>query len=322
MFTHLHNHTEYSMLDGISRIPDLVDRTVELGMNALAITDHGSLYGVVDFYSECKERGIKPIIGCETYVAHESRFNRGAEERSPYHLVLLARDNQGYRNLMQLITQAHLEGFHYRPRIDRQILESHREGLICLSGCASAEVPLLLAQEDMDGARRAADWYREIFGEHYFLELQQHQDVPKLDVINNGLLTLARDLNIPLVVTNDAHYVRQKDAEFQDLYICIQTNTNQQDQNRLRMEDNSYYIKSPEEMAALFPNYPEALENTQRIAETCNVELGFGQTHLPRYQPPLASTLTSTSQISVGRGSPPATAHCLQLEVIQRPWRE
>ena len=289
MFTHLHNHTEYSMLDGISRIPDLVDRTVELGMSALAITDHGSLYGAVDFYSECKDRGIKPIIGCETYMAHESRFNRGAEERSPYHLVLLARDNQGYRNLMQLITLAHLEGFHYRPRVDRQILESHQEGLICLSGCASAEVPQLLAEENMDGARRTAGWYREIFGDGYFLELQQHEDVPKLDIINNGLITLSHDLNIPLVVTNDSHYVRQKDAEFQDIYICIQTNTNQQDEKRLRMKDDSYYIKSPDEMAALFPNYPEApeaLNNTQRIADMCNVELGFGQTHLPRYQTP------------------------------------
>ena len=289
MFTHLHNHTEYSMLDGISRIPDLVDRTVELGMSALAITDHGSLYGAVDFYSECKDRGIKPIIGCETYVAHESRFNKGPEERSPYHLVLLARDNQGYRNLMQLITLAHLEGFHYRPRVDHQILESHREGLICLSGCASAEVPQLLVEENMDGARRTAGWYREIFGDGYFLELQQHEDVPKLDVINNGLITLSHDLNIPLVVTNDSHYVRQKDAEFQDIYICIQTNTNQQDEKRLRMKDDSYYIKSPDEMAALFPNYPEtpeALDNTQRIADMCNVELGFGQTHLPRYQTP------------------------------------
>ena len=286
MFTHLHNHTEYSMLDGISRIPDMVDRSVELGMSALAITDHGSLYGAVDFYSECKDRGIKPIIGCEAYMAHESRFDRGAAERSPHHLVLLARDNQGYRNLMQLVTLAHLEGFHYRPRVDREILERHREGLVCLSGCASAEVPRLLAEGNMDEARRAAGWHREIFGDGYFLELQQHEDVPHLDVINNGLITLSRDLDIPLVVTNDSHYVRQKDAEFQDVYICIQTNTNQQDEKRLRMKDNSYYIKSPDEMAALFPNYPEALENTQRIADMCNVELGFGQTHLPRYETP------------------------------------
>ena len=326
MFTHLHNHTEYSMLDGISRIPDLVDRTVELGMRALAITDHGSLYGAVDFYSECKDRGIKPIIGCETYVAHESRFDRGAAERSPHHLVLLARDSQGYRNLMQLITLAHLEGFHHRPRVDREILERHREGLVCLSGCASAEVPRLLAEENMDEARRAAGWHREIFGDGYFLELQQHEDVTKLDVINNGLITLSSDLNIPLVVTNDSHYVRQKDAEFQDVYICIQTNTNQQDEKRLRMKDNSYYIKSPDEMAALFPNHPEALENTQRIADMCKVELGFGQTHLPRYQTPggidadeyLAQLCWEGFSTRYGTSSPEAEQRMkYELEVIR-----
>ena len=326
MFTHLHNHTEYSMLDGISRIPDLVDRTVELGMRALAITDHGSLYGAVDFYSECKDRGIKPIIGCETYVAHESRFDRGAAERSPHHLVLLARDSQGYRNLMQLITLAHLEGFHHRPRVDREILERHREGLVCLSGCASAEVPRLLAEENMDEARRAAGWHREIFGDGYFLELQQHEDVTKLDVINNGLITLSSDLDIPLVVTNDSHYVRQKDAEFQDVYICIQTNTNQQDEKRLRMKDNSYYIKSADEMAALFPNHLEALENTQRIADMCNVELGFGQTHLPRYETPggidadeyLAQLCWEGFRTRYGTSSPEAEQRMkYELEVIR-----
>ena len=326
MFTHLHNHTEYSMLDGISRIPDMVDRSVELGMSALAITDHGSLYGAVDFYSECKDRGIKPIIGCETYMAHESRLDRGAAERSPHHLLLLARDNQGYRNLMQLITLAHLEGFHHRPRVDREILERHREGLICLSGCASAEVPRLLAEENMDEARRAAGWHREIFGDGYFLELQQHEDVPHLDVINNGLITLSRDLNIPLVVTNDSHYVRQKDAEFQDVYICIQTNTNQQDEKRLRMKDNSYYIKSADEMAALFPNSPEALENTQRIADMCNVELGFGQTHLPRYETPggidadeyLAQLCWEGFRTRYGTSSPEAEQRMkYELEVIR-----
>ena len=286
MFVHLHNHTEYSMLDGISRIPDLVDRTVELGMKALAITDHGSLYGAVDFYSECKERGIKPIIGCETYVAHGSRQERGAGERSPHHLVLLAKDNTGYRNLMQLVTTAHLEGFHYRPRVDRELLEKHREGLVCLSGCASAEVPRLLAQERFDEARQAAGWHREVFGDRYFLELQDHRDVDSLDVINRGLVTLHDELDIPLVLTNDAHYVRQENARFQDVYICIQTNTNLQDGNRLRMEDDSYYVKSHDEMALLFPEHPEAALNTERIAEMCNIELGFGQTHLPRYDTP------------------------------------
>ena len=286
MFTHLHTHTEYSMLDGISRIPDLVDRTCQLGMKALAITDHGSLYGAVDFYSECKERGIKPIIGCETYVAHNHRSDRGATERSPYHLVLLARDNAGYRNLMQLVTLAHLEGFHYRPRVDREILEQYRHGLVCLSGCASAEVPRHLADGNLDEARRVAGWYREIFGDGYFLELQRHEDVPSLSAINDGLVTLSRDLDIPLVVTNDAHYVRQADAEYQDVYICIQTNTNIHDDRRLKMEDHSYYIKSPEEMASLFPDFPDALDRTQLIADMCNVEMGFGQTHLPKYHTP------------------------------------
>ena len=286
MFTHLHTHTEYSMLDGISRIPDLVDQTQRLGMNALAITDHGSLYGAVDFYSECKERGIKPIIGCETYVAHNSRTDRNSSERSPHHLVLLARNNTGYRNLMQLVTLAHLEGFHYRPRVDKELLERYREGLVCFSGCPSAEVPRLIADGDLDGARRAAGWYKDLFGDGYFLELQRHEDVPQLPEINNGLVTLSKELAVPLVVTNDAHYVRQNDAHYQDVYICIQTNTNIQDGNRLRMEDDSYFIKSPQEMEALFPDFPEACQATNQIAEMCNVELGFGQTHLPKYPTP------------------------------------
>ena len=286
MFTHLHTHTEYSMLDGISRIPDLVDQTQRLGMNALAITDHGSLYGVVDFYSECKERGIKPIIGCETYVAHDSRTDRNGSERSPHHLVLLARNNTGYRNLMQLVTLAHLEGFHYRPRVDKELLERYREGLVCFSGCPSAEVPRLIADGDLDGARRAAGWYKDLFGDGYFLELQRHEDVPQLPEINNRLVTLSKELAVPLVVTNDAHYVRQNDAHYQDVYICIQTNTNIQDVNRLRMEDDSYFIKSPQEMEALFPDFPEACQATNQIADMCNVELGFGQTHLPKYPTP------------------------------------
>jgi DNA polymerase-3 subunit alpha len=286
VFTHLHVHTEYSMLDGISRIPDLVHQTRDLGMDALAITDHGSLYGVVDFYSECKEAGIKPIIGCEVYVAHNNRFDKGPSERSPFHLVLLARDNVGYRNLMQLVTLAHLEGFHYRPRIDKQLLEKHRQGLICFSGCPSAEVPRLIAEGNMDEARRVALWYKELFGDGYFLELQQHTDVPQLPEINSGLVAMNRELGLPLVVTNDAHYVRQGDSPLQDVYICIQTNTTIHDEKRLRMEDNSYYIKSPQEMAQLFPDFPEALNNTQLIADMCQVELGFGQTHLPKYPTP------------------------------------
>ena len=286
MFTHLHTHTEYSMLDGISRIPDLVYQVRDMGMESLAITDHGNLYGVVDFYSECKEAGIKPIIGCEVYVAHRSRHDRNASERSPYHLVLLARDNVGYRNLMQLVTKAHLEGFHYRPRIDWELLEQYHQGLICLSGCASAEVPRLIADGRPDEARSKILQYRELFGEGYFLELQRHEHVQQLPAINEGLTTLGAELGIPMVVTNDSHYVRKHEAPYQDLYICIQTNTTVQDEKRLRMEDDSYYVKSPAEMETLFSDYPEALRNTQLISDMCHVELGFGQTHLPKYPTP------------------------------------
>ena len=285
-FTHLHVHTEYSMLDGISRIPDLVARTKELGMDALAITDHGTFYGVVDFFSACRDAGIKPIIGCEVYVAHGSRFDRTGTERSPNHLVLLARDNTGYKNLMQLVTQAHVEGFHYRPRIDSNLLEQYHQGLVALSGCPSAEVPRLLADGNADAAAQAAKWYKELFGDGYFLELQRHQHVPLLPEINQGLVTLGKDLDIPLVVTNDAHYVRQVESPLQDIYICIQTNTTINDERRLRMEDDSYYIKSPQEMAQLFDDFPRALDNTGLIADMCDVDLEFGQTHLPHFPTP------------------------------------
>ena len=286
MFTHLHTHTEYSMLDGISRIPELVQQTKELGMSSLAITDHGSLYGAVDFYSECKEQNIKPIIGCEMYVAHNNRFDKSPSERSPFHMVLLAKNNTGYQNLIRLVTKAHVEGFHYRPRIDKDLLYEHREGLICLSGCPSAEIPKLITESSIENAIKAASWYKDAFGENYFLEIQRHADVPMLPDINAGLLEIKKSLNIPLVVTNDAHYVHQHDAPFQDVYICIQTSTTIHDEKRLRMEDPSYYIKSPEEMNLLFSDIPEGLQNTQLIADMCSVELGFGQTHLPKYNTP------------------------------------
>lgn len=286
MFTHLHVHTEYSMLDGISRIPDLVKQTKELGMKALAITDHGTFYGVVDFYSACQDEGIKPIIGCEVYVAHGSHLDKTTAERNPNHLVLLARNQQGYLNLMQLMTIAHVDGFHYKPRVDKELLEKYGEGLVALSGCASAEVPRLIADGNMEEAARSATWYKDIFGDGYFLELQAHSHVDNLDRINEGLVTLSRELDIPLVVTNDSHYVRQKESPLQDVYICIQTNTTVNDEKRLRMEDDSYYIKSPAEMALLFPDHPEALENTQVIADMCNVELEFDKSHLPKYDTP------------------------------------
>ena len=287
MFTHLHVHTEYSLLDGVSRIPSLVRRAKELGMDALAITDHGSLYGAVEFYTECREAGIKPIIGCEVYVAQKSRHDKVQSERSPFHLTVLARDNGGYQNLIRLVSQAHLEGYYYKPRIDRELLEQYHEGLIILAGCPTAEVPRLIAEDRMEDARQAAIWYRDLMDEGgYYLELQRHEHVENLDKINDGLVELACDLDIPLVVTNDGHYVNKNESYLQDVLICIHTGTTQQDEKRLKMEDDSYYLKSAAEMEELFPDFPEALKNAGVIAESCDVQLSTGELHLPSYDVP------------------------------------
>ncbi len=287
MFTHLHVHTEYSLLDGVSRIPKLVAQAKALGMDSLAITDHGSLYGVVDFYTQCREVGIKPIIGCEVYVAHGSRHDRGPSERSPFHLTVLARDNQGYRNLMGLVTQAHLEGHYYRPRIDKELLEQYHDGLIVLSGCPTAEVPRLITENRLEDAREAALWYKDLLGDDgFFLELQRHAHVDQLPAINGALVEMGRELDIPLMATNDCHYVHQQDSSLQDVLICIHTNTTIHDDKRLKMEDDSYYLKDPQEMEELFQDFPEALRNTEMIAQLCNVSLATGELHLPKYPVP------------------------------------
>ncbi|MQG26281.1 MAG: PHP domain-containing protein, partial [SAR202 cluster bacterium] len=251
-FTHLHIHSEYSMLDGISKIPEMVATAKNAGMDSLAITDHGSMYGAVEFYSECKKEGIKPIIGCEVYMAHTSRFEKGQSERSPYHLVLLAQNHEGYQNLMYLVTKSHIEGFHYRPRIDKELLKERSAGLIALSGCPSAEIPRYILDGNLDKAEETALWFNETFEGRYFFEIQRHADVPGLDDINSALIEMSDRLNIPLVVTNDSHYVHKHEHHLQDLYIAIQTNTTIHDEKRLRMEDDSYYIKSPDEMWELF----------------------------------------------------------------------
>ncbi len=287
MFTHLHVHTEYSLLDGVSRIPHLVSRAKELGMEALAITDHGSLYGVVEFYTECRQAGIKPIIGCEVYMAQGSRHTKTQSERSPFHLTVLARNNTGYQNLIRLVSQAHLEGYYYKPRVDRELLEQYHEGLVILAGCPTAEVPRLIAEDRLDDAREAARWYRDLMGEGcYYLELQRHEHVENLEKINQGLVQLSGELDIPLVVTNDGHYVDRGDSDLQDVLICIHTGTTQQDDKRLKMEDDSYYLKSAAEMEELFPDFPEALKNAEVIAESCDVRLATGEMHLPSYPVP------------------------------------
>lgn len=289
MFTHLHTHTEYSMLDGLSKLKPLVERTRELGMDSLAITDHGGMYGAIDFYQIAKAEGVRPIIGCEMYVAPGSRHERNPDERSPYHMTVLARDYKGYQNLVKLVTISHLEGFYYRPRVDREILERYHEGLIVMSGCASGEVPLLITRGRLDEARATASWYREVFGD-YYLEIMRHGDVPELPEINSGLLDIHRDLGIPIVATNDSHYILQKHARLQDILICIHTNTNVEDGKRLRMEEASYYLKSPQEMQELFHDLPEAIANTQVIADKCDLNIDFTQLRLPQYQVPEGTT--------------------------------
>ena len=291
MFTHLHVHTEYSLLDGVSRIPLLVRKAKDLGMTSLAITDHGSLYGAVEFYTQCMEVGIKPIIGCELYMAHGSRHDRGAAERSPFHMTVLARDNEGYRNLVKLVTQAHLEGHYYRPRIDKELFQECHRGLILLSGCPTAEVPRLIVEQRMEDAREAALWYKDLLGEDgFFLELQRHEHVPELPAINDALVELGRDVGIRLVVTNDCHYVSKTDAPLQDVLICIHTNTTVHDEKRLKMEDDSYYLKATDEMEELFRDFPEAVKNTELIAEMCDVELATGELHLPDFPVPDGET--------------------------------
>ena len=286
MFTHLHVHTEYSLLDGLCRIGPLVKCCRELGMDALAITDHGALYGAVEFYEACRAEGVKPILGCEVYLAQGDHRSRTSADRNPHHLVLLAKDNTGYQNLIQLVTTAHLDGFYYRPRIDRALLEQHREGLIVLSSCLSGPVAKPLAEGQPEEARAAATWLLETFGEDFYLELQRHEGLEEQDRVNEGLVELHRELGIPLVATNDFHYVLREDAELQDIRICISTNTTVEDDKRLKMEGDSFYLKSPAEMAELFPDLPEAIANTQRIADACNVELSFDRVRLPSYQTP------------------------------------
>ena len=287
-FTHLHVHTEYSLLDGSNKIKEYVKRVKELGMNSAAITDHGVMYGVIDFYKECKAQGIKPILGCEVYVAPGSRFDKelwGGEDRY-YHLVLLAENNIGYANLSRIVSRGFTEGYYYKPRVDMELLQTYHEGIIALSACLAGEVPRYIQKGLIDEARKAAIRYRDCFGEgNYFLELQDH-GIPEQKLVNTELLKLSRELSIPLVTTNDAHYTYAEDAKPHDILLCIQTGKKLADEDRMRYEGGQYYVKSEEEMKGLFPYAWEAVENTQRIADRCNVEIEFGVTKLPHFEVP------------------------------------
>ncbi|WP_150267202.1 DNA polymerase III subunit alpha [Paenibacillus tepidiphilus] len=284
-FVHLHVHSEYSLLDGAARITDLVRRAGEYGMTSLALTDHGVMYGAVPFYKACTAAGIKPIIGCEAYLTAGSRRERGSRKDQPiYHLILLAKNLNGYRNLMRLVSIAHLEGQHYKPRIDMEALAAHAEGIICLSACLGGEVPQHLLHGRDEEARRAALRYKTIFGDDFYLELQDH-GMPEQKRVNPKLIALAGELDIQLVATNDVHYLEREDAEVQDVLICIGTGKSVDDEDRLKIGTDQLYLKSGEQMAALFPHVPQALENTQAIAEKCNLELTFGEHILPEYSP-------------------------------------
>ena len=287
-FTHLHVHTEYSLLDGSSKIKELTARAKELGMDSLAITDHGVMYGVIDFYRAAKEVGIKPILGCEVYVAPGSRFDRentGGEDRY-YHLVLLAENDQGYKNLMKIVSKGFVEGFYYKPRVDYEVLETYHEGVIALSACLAGEVQKYLARGMYEEAMRSAQRYEGIFGKNnFFLELQDH-GLPEQKMVNQGLLRLSRDTGIELVATNDIHYTFAEDEKAHDILLCIQTGKKVADEDRMRYAGGQYYCKSEEEMQALFPYAREALENTHKVAERCNVEIEFGVTKLPKYEVP------------------------------------
>lgn len=293
-FVHLHVHTEYSLLDGAARIKKLVKKAAELGMPALAITDHGAMFGVIDFYKACRQAGIKPIIGCEVYVAPRSRWQKEAKlDDSPYHLVLLAASEQGYRNLVTLVSLAYTEGFYYKPRVDKELLRQHSEGLIALSACLGGEVAWHLSQGQEELARRAALEYRDIFGpENFYLELQNHLLEEQLRV-NSGLVRLSRELGLPLVATNDVHCVEAADAEVQEILLCIQTGKTLEDADRMQFESREFYLKSRAQMEQVLGQYPEALDNTLAIAERCQLELEFGRLHLPEYQVPEGHDLDS-----------------------------
>ncbi|MDR2089181.1 MAG: DNA polymerase III subunit alpha, partial [Clostridiales Family XIII bacterium] len=286
-FTHLHVHTEYSLLDGAARIGDLIARAKELSMDAVAITDHGVMFGVIEFYKAAKDAGLKPIIGCEVYTAARLMRDKDSErDKHQGHLVLLAKDMTGYRNLVKLVSESYTKGFYYKPRVDKELLRRHAEGLIALSACLAGDVPRKLLESNYEGAKREALEFRDIFGEgNFYLELQD-QGLSEEKQILPDLLRLHEETGIALVATNDVHYVHREDAAAQDVLLCIQTGKRIGDEDRMRFQGDQFYFKSQEEMAALFADVPEAVANTRRIADMCNLEFKFGELHLPEFRAP------------------------------------
>ena len=287
-FTHLHVHSHYSLLDGLPKIPELVSYIKELDMDAVALTDHGVLYGAIEFYQEAKKQGVKPIIGIEGYVATGSMYGKtpGIDDKR-HHITLLARTTEGYKNLVTLTTQAHLEGFYYKPRIDKELLVKHHEGIIALSGCLAGEIPRLIQAGKLEKAEKAIHEYQNIFGkEYFFLEVQHHANIPEQKKVNKAIYALAKKTGAPVVATQDSHYLRKEDAEAQDVLMGINTGNTIDESGRLSMKDDDFSLRSSEEMRELFADHPEAIENTMKIADMCDVKIEFGTYHLPHYEVP------------------------------------
>ncbi|MEI6568795.1 MAG: PHP domain-containing protein, partial [Verrucomicrobiota bacterium] len=288
-FVHLHVHTEYSLLDGACRLDRLMDRAKALNYSSLAITDHGVMYGVVDFFRAAKDAGIKPIIGCEVYVAPGSRLEKKSSGggRDVYnHLVLLAKNEEGYKNLIKLVTAAHLDGYYYKPRIDKELLQLHKEGLIALSGCLASEIPEAINKDQPAKAREAIDWFKQVLGpDNFYLELQNH-GIPEQAKVNRSLIPWAKEFGLKLVATNDVHYVEREHSHAHDALICIGTQCQLADTRRMKYVEEQFYLRSPEEMSARFAEAPEAVRNTLEVAEKCNLEIEFGKLHYPVFYPP------------------------------------
>src|SRR2546421_1730316 len=290
-FVHLHLHTEYSLLDGACRLDRLMERAHELKFSALALTDHGVLYGAIDFYQAAREKGIKPILGCEVYVAPGSRLEKkaGSGSRDVYHhLVLLAKDEAGYKNLIQLVTDAHLKGYYYKPRIDKELLSAHKQGLIALSGCLASEIPEWIQKDDLARARDAIDWFKQTLGpENFYLELQNH-GIAEQAKVNRHLIPWAKEFGLKLVATNDVHYVEKSHSHAHDCLVCIGTQSMLSDPNRMSAGyvKEQFYLRSAEEMKARFAEIPEAIQNTLEVAEKCNLEIEFNKLHYPVFEPP------------------------------------
>ena len=286
-FVHLHVHSEYSLLDGMCRIKDIPKRAKELGMKAIALTDHGVMFGSALFYQACQKEGIKAIIGCEVYVAPKSRFDKEfSKDYDKYnHLILLVKDKEGYQNLIKLVSIGFTEGFYSKPRIDKEVLEKYSKGLVCLSGCLAGELSKAILDDDLKKAEEIALWYKNVFGEDYYLEVQNNGLSEQLKV-NQQLISLARKLEIPLVATNDAHYLKREDSFNHEILLCMQTGKRINDSDRMKFGTDEFYIKSPEEMNDYFEAVPEAIENTTKIADKCNFDFEFGVTKLPNYDVP------------------------------------